>query len=305
MKNIRKVFVLLCLLLLCGTGPGFGEIAEAGQLDLFQMIARAELVVHVIVREGSLKYAKVEVKRAIKGEPPAPQLRISFRDESWRRLPGEEAIVFPDGQEEVLFLVRNPLRKKKEKNKDIFDLYLGRRGRITPPAEGSGLIMDALDTLAGLTRADPVTQIDGLLELLRSPNLFLMEAALDEIIRLRAATPASYTDLVALLGRPSPRIRSRALLSIEQIFASGRIEEFERGIGPELARSTLGAVIERARNDEDPDIRVRAVSAMAAWPIKDDIASGLAAIAGTDPSQMVRYEAERSLYQLGRSPPRR
>jgi hypothetical protein len=285
--------------------PGFEEIQEAGEIDLFQMIARAEFVLHVRVREGSVKYAKVDLLRALKGDPPAEQLRIAFRDHNWLRPEGQEEIVFPDGQEEILFLVRNPTRKKKEKNRDILDLYRGAEGRITPPAEGSGIVIEALDTLVGLTRADPLSQIDGLLELLRTQNLYLLEAALDEIIRLRAATPATYIDLVALLGQPSPRIRARALRSIEQIFASGQVEEVGRGIGPELARSTLGAVIERARNDEEPDIRVRAVAAMAAWPNKTEIESGLAAIAVNDPSQMVRYEAERSLYQLGSSPPRR
>lgn len=304
----RKCDNLLILLMLCCLPAdllGFEEIKEAGEIDLFQMIARAEFVLHVRVREGSTKYAKVDLLRALKGNPPAEQLRIAFRDYNWMRPEGQEEIVFFDGQEEILFLVRNPTRKKKEKNRDILDLYRGSRGRITPPAEGSGIIIDALDTLVDLTRADPLSQMDGLLDLLRTSNLYLLEAALDEITRLRAATPANYTDLVALLGQPSPRIRARALLSLEQIFASGQVEEVAMGIGPELARSALGAVIERARNDDDPDIRVRAVAAMAAWPYKGEIESGLAAIAVNDPSQMVRYEAERSLYQLGSSPPRR
>jgi hypothetical protein len=305
MKNHCKLLIVLVLCGFSGLAPGFGEIREAGEIDLFQMIARADLVLHVRVTEGSLKYAKVDVLRALKGEPPGPKLRVSFRDHNWQRPPGQEEIVFFDGQEEILFLVRNPRQKKKEKYRDLFDLYRGARGRITPPAEGSGIVIEALDKLVSLTRADPLTQIDGLLDLLRTRNLFLLEAALDEIIRLRAATPAAYSDLVALLGQPSPRIRARALRSIEQIFASGQIEEVALGIGPELARSTLGAVIERARNDEEPEIRVRAVAAMAAWPHKSEIESGLAAIAVNDPSQMVRYEAERSLYYLGSSPPRR
>jgi hypothetical protein len=287
-----------------GTPGGFAEIEEKGDLDLFQRIARAELVVHVRVLEGSLKYAKVEVLRTFKGDPPVSELRIAFRDLNWARLPGEDEVVFPDGQEEILFLARNPELRPKEKNRDIFDLYQGRQGRITPPAEGSGIIIEAIETLVALTRADPLTQVESLLGLLRSRNLYLLEAALDEVIRLQGATPAAYADLVALLGQPSPRIRSRALMSIGQIFASGSVEEIERGIGPESARSTLGAVIERARNDEDDSIRARAVATMAAWPFREDVESGLAAIATTDRSQMVRYAAERSLYQMGSAPPR-
>jgi len=292
------------LLLFWVPAPGFGEILESGEIDLFQMLARSELVLHVRVAEGSLKYARVDVLRALKGDPPFEQLRVDFREHNWTNAKGQDEIVFTEGQEEILFLYWNPSRKKKEKYRDIYDLYRGRRGRIPTPAEGSGIILDALEKLIGLTRADPLSQIDGLLELLRTQNLYLLEAALDEINRMRAATPAAYTDLVALLVQPSPRIRERALLSLELIFASGQVEEVAMGIGPELARSALGAVIERARNDENPDIRVRAVAAMAAWPHKSEIESGLAAIAVNDSSQMVRYEAERSLYELGSSPPR-
>lgn len=305
MMKLRKVLIIMCLLSCGGLSSGHGEMLETGEIDLFQMLARAELVLHVRVKDGSLKYARVEVLKALKGDPPLQELRIDFRQHNWTGRNGQDDIVFTEGQEEILFLYRNPGRKQKEKNRDIYDLYRGRRGRIETPAEGSGIILDAVEKLVGLTRADPLSQIDGLLGLLRTNNLYLLEAALDEINRMRAATPASYTDLVALLGQPSPRIRGRALLSLEQIFASGRIEDAVIGIGPELARSALGAVIERARNDEDPDIRVRAVAAMAAWPYKGEVESGLAAIAVNDSSQMVRYEAERSLYELGSSPPRR
>ena len=303
LRIVCKQLIIINLLLLPWSHFGFGEVREAGEINLFQMIARAELVVHVRVQEGSLKYAKVDLLRALKGNPPAEHLRIAYRDYNWSRPEGQEEIVFPDGQEEILFLVHDPSRKQKEKNRDIFLLYRGGRGRITPPAEGSGIIIEALDTLVELTTADPLSQVDGLLGLLRTPNLYLLEAALDEINRLAAATPESYGDLVTLLNQPSPRIRTRALVSIEQIFASGQIEEESSGVGPELARATLGAVIERARNDEEPDVRMRAVAAMGAWPGKEEIASALAVIAVSDPSQMVRYQAERTLYQLGQSPP--
>jgi hypothetical protein len=299
-----KPLIILFLFACTGAPAGLAEIEEAGELGLFQMIARSELLVHVRVREGALKHARVEVVEAIKGEPPASELRVAFREYNWRRLPGEEPIVFSDGQEEILFLARNPRLKVKEKNRDLFDLYRGRRGRITPPAEGGGIILEALRVLVVLTRADPVTQVEGLLDLLRGTNLYLLEAALDEIIRLRAASPARYPDLVALLSQRSPGIRSRALQALEQVFSSGVVEETERGIGPELARSTLGAVIERARNDEDKTVRVRAVTAMAAWPVRADIESGLAAIAVNDPSQLVRYEAERILFRMETSPRR-
>src|SRR5437762_13395435 len=100
----RRILRVALLLFLAGTLLEVAGPEETGELGLFQLIARADLVVHVKIIEGSLKYAMVEVLEPIKGEPPSPRLRIAFRDLNWRRPAGVEAIIFPSGQEEILFL---------------------------------------------------------------------------------------------------------------------------------------------------------------------------------------------------------
>lgn len=270
--------------------------ARAEPLNLFQLIARADLVARVAVRNGSLKYATVDLVEVFKGKAPADRLRIAFRDYNFTRAAGQDLIVFPDGQQEILFLVpyRTPRRKKDiEKYKDLFTLYHGRQGRMTLPAEGSGIVIEAIRRLAEVTRLDPASQIADLKNLLASQNPFLLEAALSELERLRAADRSLYRSLSAFLGSPSPALRGRSLRVIGQVF-----QKEAPGDGPiEEAHATLAAVLERARNDADESVRVLAVAAVAAWPLREEVESELRAIAGTDQAQAVRYEAEKALFK--------
>jgi len=266
-------------------------------LNLFQMVARSDLVVLVDVHEGSLKYALVDVLEALKGKPPIHHLRIAFRDFNFTRNPGEDTIVFPNGQKEILFLVpyKTVLRKKDiEKFKDLFTLYKGRQGRMTLPAEGPDVVLDAIRRLAHIGGLDAANQMAELRALLDSNNPFLLEASLAEIDRLRVADSTLLSRMISLLTSPSPLLRSHSLRLITQIFES------EAGTGDEMlddARAALLAVLERAHNDQDESVRVQAVTAVAAWPSRHEVEGDLRAIAGGDPAQAVRYEAERALFR--------
>ncbi len=266
-------------------------------LNLFQLIARSELVALVKVRDGSLKYAMVDLVEALKGTAPESHLRIAFRDFNFTRGPGEDTVVFPAGEQEILFLVpyKTPRRKKDlEKFKDIFTLYQGRQGKITLPAEGPEIVLETVRRLAQIARFDAARQIESLTGLLDSPNPYLLEASLSEIERLRAADTTLLAKLISFLGSPSPGLRSRSLRVIAQVFGS------ERANGDETldeARAALAAVLERARNDRAESVRVQAVAAVAAWPKRRDVEGDLRAIAGTDEAQSVRYEAERALFK--------
>ena len=269
--------------------------SEPGQaLNLFQRVARADLVVHVRVHDGSLRFALVDVLEALKGDPPAQRLRVAFRDYNFYRKPGAEPIIFPNGQQEVLFLVKYDQVRRKEKNKDIYELFPGAEGRITVPEEGSAMILEAVRRLAGLAGKDPVAQIDGLTSLLESDNPVLLGAALDEVRRLRVADASLYGRLVALLRSPAPGVRGRALRLVAEVFAStggdGRDDQ------PDQGGVALAAVLERARNDPNEDVRVEAVAALAAWPVRRQVEEDLKAIAALDPAQAVRYEAQRILF---------
>ena len=272
--------------------PQLGPVPET--LNLFQLVARSDLVVHVRVRSGSLKYAIVEVQESLKGTSPFPVLRIAFRDFNFTRAAGADAIVFPDGQEEILFLApygRTGRKKNRDKNKDLFTLFRGSQGRFTVPAEGRGVPLEAVRRLVEIGRLDPTSQADALESLLESPNPILLETALGEIERLRDPRAPLLSRLIGLLASPSPPTRIGSLRVMAQIFSSGRIGDDSL----DAAQTALAGVLERARNDSDEDVRTQAVLSLAAWPNRREVQGELKAIAGTDKAQAVRYAAERAL----------
>jgi hypothetical protein len=284
---------------LAEAAPCFAQLGPTPEpLNLFQMIARSDLVALVKVRDGSLKYAMVDLVEALKGTPPGPRLRIAFRDFNFTRGANEEMIVFPSGQQEILFLVpfRTPRRKKDiEKFKDLFTLYKGRQGRITLPAEGPGIVLEAIRSLSEISSLDAARQVEAFRGLLNSSNPFLLEASLAEIERLRVADTSLLTKLITFLVSPSADLKTRSLRVIAQVFGS---EGASGDSALDEARAALAAVLERAHNDSAESVRVQAVAAMAAWPRRVDVEGDLRSIAGTDRAQAVRYEAERAL--LGR-----
>jgi hypothetical protein len=294
---LRSVAIIVTLLSL-GWPSTFAQLGpEPEPLNLFQLVARADLVTLVVVLEGSLKYAFVDVLEALKGSPPGPRLRIAFRDFNFTRGPGQDMIVFPNGQKEILFLVpyKTSVRKKDiEKFKDLFTLFKGRQGRMTLPAEGPEIVLHAVRRLAQIGGLDAASQVAELRGLLDSSNPFLLEASLSEIERLRVADPSLLSRMIPFLGSPSPTLRSHSLRLIAQVFGS------EHGTGDEVlddARVALLAVLERAHNDGDESVRVQAVAAVAAWPNRHEVEGDLRAIAGADRAQAVRYEAERALFR--------
>jgi len=293
----------ICLgILLTGLQQVHGQVGpEPEKLNLFQMIARSDLVALVKVRSGSLKYAIVELQETLKGSTDLKVMRIAFRDFNFTRRPGEELIIFPDGQKEILFLSpygRQVKRKRaRARNVDLFTLYRGREGRITLPAEGPDIILGAIRSLAQVAGGDPASQVDALKGLLGADNPFLTEAALQEIERLRAGEPGILPALLHLLNSRSVTFRTGALRVVTQVFSTKRLDDESL----DQARTALAAVLERARNDPDESVRVQAVEAVAAWPNRRDVESDLKAIAGTDAAQAVRYEAEKALFRQDRS----
>jgi HEAT repeat protein len=277
------------------TAQGLDRSVHYERLTLFQMIARADIVAHVRVKDGEQRLALVDVVTPLKGELPAPQLRIDFRDLNLSPQ-GQGMVVFRDGEEYVLFLERLQFRKPSEKKANILELFQGRRGRMLLPAEGNEVTLGAIRSLVPLAQAGPEAQIEGLRGLLSSQNALLLEAALEELARLRAATPDDLPALLKMLGDLSPRIRSGALPLIASLFSGLGRTGTERT--PD-ERAALALVLERARSDDDVAVRTESVRTLATWPVRDEVVGDLKAISKQDPSQTVRYEAERILFRMG------
>lgn len=269
------------------TGP-----QEYVPLTLVQIIGRSDAAVHVRVADGAGKFAIVEVLETLAGPEPGKRLRIDFRDLNLS-LKGQEAVVFEKGEEDILFLHRPDWKKPSAKNADLFELLHGRRGRLRLPAEGSGVYLEAIRRLGTIARQDPSDQAENLRRLLGSENPLLREAALAEVGRLRALSVADLPTLIHLITDPSAELREK---SLEQIRIVLRGAGGEEGEGGEDQRRALEATRERARNDPDEKVRAAAVRTMSAWNHREDVVADLKAIATIDPSQLVRYEAQRVLF---------
>lgn len=266
---------------------------EHVRLTLFQLLARADLIVHVVVQDGSKRYAMVDIRETLKGEAPTPKLRIDFRDLNLQ-LRGQDLIVFTEGEEYVLFLEKPNWRKPKESNRDIYALFHGRRGRMLLPPEGLGVPLEAVREMAKLVGRTPEDQIENFRALMIRPNPILRQALLEELTRMQACSIADLGPLSTLARDPLPAIRAQALAAIGVVLREpgDEVAQEPRRIALELCR-------ERARNDAAVAVRVEATRSLASWDRREDVIPDLRAIATGDPDQAVRYEAERILFAWG------
>lgn len=267
--------------------------SEHVRLTLFQLLARSNLIVHVVVQDGSKRYAMVDIRETLRGEAPFPKLRIDFRDLNLQ-LRGQELIVFTEGEEYVLFLEKPAWRKPKESNRDIYTLFHGRRGRMLLPPEGLGVPLEAVREMAKLVGRTPEDQVENFRALMIRPNPVLRQAILEELTRMRACSIADLGPLSTLARDPLPAIRAQALATIGVVLREpgDELAQEPRRIALELCR-------ERARNDAAVAVRVEATRSLASWDRREDVIPDLRAIAAGDPDQAVRYEAERILFAWG------
>lgn len=288
--RVSFVLMSLCLTFNSLAVAQISAPTEHVPLTQFQLIARADLVVHVVVKDGAQRYAMVDVLETIRGVSPEEHLRIDFRDLNLQ-LRGQELIVFTTGEEYVLFLERPSWRKPKEKNRDIFALFHARRGRMLLPPEGLGVPLEAVRLLAQVVDRPPEDQVESLRALMVRPNPALREAVLEEMSRMRAFSIGDLGALSTLSRDPLPSIRGRALQAIGTALKDPGDE-----MAQEPRRLALELCRERARNDAVAAVRVQAIRAIGSWQPREEVIPDLRAIAVGDSDQMVRYEAERLLF---------
>ena len=273
-----------------------GTAKESVPLDLFQLLARAQHVVHGQVTNGAGRLADVKVLENFKGDAPEA-IRVDFRDLNLQ-VSGKEQVMLRDGDEYILFLDKPDFRKPSKKKENIFEPFRGRAGLMLLPPEGSGVFIEAIRSLAPLVKKPPNEQEEGLRQRAQTENPALRRAALEELLRLQDANPSDLNWLQRVCQDRDASVRRLALRM--QAEALAQLVADEAGEGE---RAVLESIRMHAHADPDESVRVEATKALGSWPVKDDVVPDLQSLGVQDEAQSVRYEARRILFLWGKIGP--
>ena len=297
----RPAAVVAPVLLVASLGAGASllraqaAVRESVPLSLYQLLARAPIVIHGRVVHGAGRLAEVKVMENFRGKAPAETIRLDFREVNYQTA-GKGAVVFLDGEEYIFFLEHPDFRKPSKKKEDIFGLYHGREGFRKLPEEGAGETIEAMRQLASVMDLPPAEQAQALRQRAQQQNnSFLKTTSLDELLRLREGERDDLDWLQRIVKDPDPAVRSRAAAMMSRVFL-----DLPPG-STEQERPSLESIRERAHGDPDSGVRAASVRALGSWPDRDQVVPDLQSIGTGDESQDVRYEARRLLFLWGRS----
>jgi hypothetical protein len=266
--------------------------AHAETPTLYQRIASGSLVVHGRCFAVG-KRASILVLENLKGKYATNTLQVAYRSDNYNRQPGVEKIVFVLGAESILVLNPELSDDGVPKGPDRF-LAGGSRGKIDLPAEGGPAVLQAAERLTSIMALGDQTSVwTAQRELIRETNPILVGAGFEEILKFRLGDESIAMPLVTHIEGPRPEFQRSALKVLAQMF------EKQKRTGQSVASSDLllQEAITRASGDESPETRVEAVKALRALG-RPDLAEIFGRIASSDPSQLVRYEAQIALKEL-------
>lgn len=288
--------VVAVLAVACLTGAA---LSAAVRLTVYERMARADLVIRARTVDGALRFADCEVLEVLRGSYPARRIQIAFRLDNMLRLNWDDRIAFDDGVESILLLSPALDAAGEPLGPDRYSLVGGFLGKIDLPPEGFEAYIQAfrrMGEILSLTDIHAAWQAHR--ELLREHNPYLIETGFNEVLKFRLGNQAMVPVLLDHLESRHDAFRADALAVLAQIFESGH----RRGARLDNEDHVVACILTSAISDDNPDVRVRAVQALQAFG-RPEILSPLRAVARTDPSQHVRYQASLSLYQMGQSTP--
>ncbi|HZN04056.1 MAG TPA: hypothetical protein VFD06_10795 [Candidatus Polarisedimenticolia bacterium] len=268
-------------------------VRESVPLSLYQLLARAPIVIHGRITRGAGRLAEVKVLENFRGTAPAETIRLDFRDLNLDSTIKDQ-LAFLDGEEYVLFLEHPNWRKPTKKKENILGLYHGREGFRRLPEEGAGEQIEAIRQLAAVMALPSGEQADALRQRAQQHNATLQINALEELLRLQEGGREDLDWLQRIVRDPDPGVRSKAAALMARAFAEVPAETAEQ------EREALESVRERAHGDPDAKVRAASTRALGSWPNRDQVVPDLQAIGSGDASQDVRYEARRLLFLWGK-----
>ena len=270
--------------LLC---PQSGDVAGP---DLFDLTLRSDLVIYGRVVDGELKLAEIAILQKLRGQYEEEHLMVAFRHLNGTRRRWEKRLVFPNGEFVVLFLRRGRLPKS---NLVVFEPVRRQYGKMTLPPEGTAGLLEAIRTFAAVADSPTGEHWERLRELLVDDNPLVVETVLKQFEKHHLATQKEATPLLRILRQAGDRQREQAARILGQLLSDIR----NRGEQLIREKDVINLLITSARNDPSVAIRIWAVRTLQDWASPPAV-KALELIAESDPSQDVRFEAERCLFEL-------
>ncbi len=292
MKPVKTNMLLILLLLLLCLIANAAEVSE--KKTLYEKIAHSLLAIHGLTVSDDAKYAEIHVLEMLKGNYAEENLRISFRMDNFEREREEEKIIFNNGEEAIFLL--EPLRDRSGSIKDpsLFKLMDRAEGKIDLSPESGHILIAAVKRFIQIQSLESQHEIwKEQKKLLQEKNRFLIEAGFQEILKFRIGDWTQIPDLLQYLTGPDAEFQLNAAKVITQLFqdreeATANLEGWEE---------VIRTVIRTARGESDPRIRVEAIRALSAAGA-ESYQDVLEAISEDDESQLVRYEAQKALYEI-------
>jgi len=284
------VAILSAWMLSVGTLPR----AEVRPLTLIERTGRAPVVVWGEVTDAERRYAIVKTLDLIKcsiPERPGPSFRIAYKLDSFLRQPWQDKITFETGERVLLFLRKFTRDDGDKPEGDLYTLMWGAQGRVTVPPEGERAWVDAVRVFTEiLANGDPEKMAAMLRESLVSRNPFIVDAAFEEMLKQGLGTLEMIPELITYFDAAREPTRLGAARLMRQMLTDARTAG-----RPVPGRQELTDLLRgRAVNDASPDFRVEVVRLLGTLG-GEEVMLFLKRLAKEDPSQMVRYEAERVL----------
>jgi len=267
--------------------------AAISSLNLWEKTFRSELVIRATVLDGDDRLARMRVDEVLKGGYTGDELKIVFRAANFSRKTWEEKIVFQAGQHLVLFLDR--FRKNGVlQGADQFELFRGSNGREEVPSEGEDAYLQAIRRFVAIQGVDSqLARWDASRALLSETNPFLVEAGFEQVLKFRLADASLVPVLLGHLDSETVAFRQKAVRCFGQVFEATSPQAGDLPTEDHIRDLLLN----KAMKDASEEVRVESIKALGAWRDRD-LAASFRAIADQDPSQAVRYQAERAIYEL-------
>ncbi len=289
--RIAPVTAPLLFFLLTAGSP----LADVEQLTLYQRTARAPLVVRAKALTDSTRRPQLEVLEILKGSCASKILTVvpHFED-NVHPTPWLKREIFLKGEESLLFLTPYVDEYGRGEGPETFSVMNAAGGKLAIPAEGGDALLKAIHRFIGIVSSGQHDrQAISLRSLMGEKNPYMVEAGLQECLRLRLAESGDVVPLMALLQHQRPDFRTGALALLNLIVRDAA------AVGQDLpARAQLFqrvAVI--ARQDADESARAAAVGVLEAYGDAAAL-SIIESIGRVDSSQKVRYEAQVAAYRL-------